>query len=134
MIRAWKKVVEEPVEEVREEVEEVKPSLEQQIEKAKETVESHREVKKEVHVKKEHVKEPVRKEEKLSEVQESTKEACEKFLHDALKTMGMEVEISSSIRSGWRFVYRDAGRAYGNSHRKTWTDFRFSSVFDKPCS
>ena len=30
VIRAWKKVVEEPVEEVREEVEEVKPSLEQQ--------------------------------------------------------------------------------------------------------
>ena len=27
-------------------------------------------------------------------------------------------------------MYRDAGRAYGNSHRKTWTDFRFSSVFD----
>lgn len=97
VIRAWKKVVEEPVEEVREEVGEVKPSLEQQIEKAKETVESHREVKKEVHVKKEHVKEPVRKEEKLSEVQESTKEACEKFLHDVLKTMGMEVEITSSI-------------------------------------
>ena len=88
VIRAWKKVVEEPVEEVREEVEEVKPSLEQQIEKAKETVESHREVKKEVHVK---------KEEKLSEVQESTKEACEKFLHDVLKTMEMEVEITSSI-------------------------------------
>ena len=97
VIRAWKKVVEEPVEEVREEVEEVKPSLEQQIEKARETVESHREVKKEVHVKKEHVKEPVRREEKLSEVQESTKEACEKFLHDVLKTMGMEVEITSSI-------------------------------------
>ena len=76
VIRAWKKVVEEPVEEVREEVEEVK---------------------KEVHVKKEHVKEPVRREEKLSEVQESTKEACEKFLHDVLKTMGMEVEITSSI-------------------------------------
>jgi len=91
VIRAWKKVVEEPVEEVREEVEEVKPSLEQQIEKARETVESHREVKKE------HVKEPVRREEKLSEVQESTKEACEKFLHDVLKTMGMEVEITSSI-------------------------------------
>ena len=97
VIRAWKKVVEEPVEEVREEVEEVKPSLEQQIEKARETVESHREVKKEVHVKKEHVKEPVRREEKLSEVQENTKEACEKFLHDVLKTMGMEVEIISSI-------------------------------------
>ena len=51
VIRAWKKVVEEPVEEVREEVEEVKPSLEQQIEKAR----------------------------------------------DVLKTMGMEVEITSSI-------------------------------------
>ena len=71
--------------------------MEQQIEKARETVESHREVKKEVHVKKKHVKEPVRREEKLSEVQESTKEACEKFLHDVLKTMGMEVEITSSI-------------------------------------
>lgn len=86
VIRAWKKAKEEPVEEVKEEVkqeekQEKKPPLEQKIEKAKKVVE-HKEVK---------------REEKLSEIQESTKEACEKFLHDVLKTMGMEVEITSSI-------------------------------------
>ena len=37
------------------------------------------------------------KEEKLSEVQPETKEACEKFLVDVLKTMGMEVKLTSSI-------------------------------------
>ena len=37
------------------------------------------------------------KEEKLSEVQPETKEACEKFLVDVLKTMGMEVTLTSSI-------------------------------------
>ncbi len=86
VIRAWKKAKEEPVEEVKEEVkqeekQEKKPPLEQKIEKAKKVVE-HKEVK---------------REENLSEIQESTKEACEKFLHDVLKTMGMEVEITSSI-------------------------------------
>ena len=56
-------------------------------------------VKEEVIVKEEApVKEEVPvKEEKLSEVQPETKEACEKFLVDVLKTMGMEVKLTSSI-------------------------------------
>ncbi len=37
------------------------------------------------------------KEEKLAEVAPETKEACEKFLVDVLKTMGMEVKLTSSI-------------------------------------
>ena len=37
------------------------------------------------------------KEEKLAEVESQTKEACEKFLHDVLKTMGMEVTLTSEI-------------------------------------
>ena len=37
------------------------------------------------------------KEEKLAEVEPQTKDACEKFLYDVLKTMGMEVSITSDI-------------------------------------
>ena len=44
----------------------------------------------------EEVSEP-EKEEKLSEVEPQTKEACEKFLYDVLKTMGMEVTITAEI-------------------------------------
>lgn len=84
VIRAWKRVVEEPVKEVKEEVPEEKVSVQQPVEEVKE-------------VKKESVKETVRREEKLSEVQDNTKEACEKFLQDVLKTMGMEVELTSTI-------------------------------------
>ena len=98
VIRAWKKVKEESVEEIRTEVQhEKKTSSEQQTEKIKSITEPHKDVKKTEPVKKEHVKEVIKREEKLSEVQENTKEACEKFLHDVLKTMGMEVEIISSI-------------------------------------
>ena len=73
---------------------EKKTSSEQQTEKIKSITEPHKDVKKTEPVKKEHVKEVIKREEKLSEVQENTKEACEKFLHDVLKTMGMEVEIT----------------------------------------
>jgi len=37
------------------------------------------------------------KEEKLAEVESQTKEACEKFLYDVLKTMDMEVTLTSEI-------------------------------------
>lgn len=37
------------------------------------------------------------KEEKLAVVEPQTKEACEKFLQDVLKSMGMEVKITSEI-------------------------------------
>ena len=38
-----------------------------------------------------------RKEEVLAEVEEGTKTACEKFLHDVLNAMGMEVELTTAI-------------------------------------
>ena len=41
--------------------------------------------------------ETVKKEEKLAEVEEQTKAACETFLLDVLKTMGMEVTLNTSI-------------------------------------
>ena len=41
--------------------------------------------------------ETLKKEEKLAEVEEQTKAACEKFLLDVLKTMGMEVTLTTSI-------------------------------------
>ena len=41
--------------------------------------------------------EALEKEEKLAEVESQTKEACEKFLRDVLKTMGMEVTLSSEV-------------------------------------
>jgi len=79
VIKAWKKTdkpvkVEKKVEKVEkiEEIEEI-----QEVEKIIEEV-------------------PV-KEEKLCEVLPETKEACEKFLYDVLKTMGMEVKLTSSI-------------------------------------
>ena len=43
------------------------------------------------------VEEAPEKEEKLAEVEPQTKEACEKFLTDVLKTMGMEVALTSEI-------------------------------------
>ena len=43
------------------------------------------------------VEEKVEKEEILAEVEPQTKEACEKFLHDVLKTMDMEVTLTSEI-------------------------------------
>ena len=45
----------------------------------------------------EEVEEVSEKEEKLAEVEPQTKEACEKFLRDVLKTMGMEVTLTSEI-------------------------------------
>ena len=42
-------------------------------------------------------KEVLGKEESLAEVEPQTKEACEKFLYDVLKTMKMEVKITSEI-------------------------------------
>ena len=86
VIKAWKKS-EKPVKEAKK----------TEVSKKEEKVESV--VKEEVIVKEEApVKEEVPvKEEKLSEVQPKTKEACEKFLVDVLKTMGMEVKLTSSI-------------------------------------
>lgn len=81
VVKAWKKEVkkEEKV------VENKKPEQSKKVEKP---VEKQEEV----------VSEPVEeKEEKLVEVESQTKEACEKFLYDVLKAMGMEVKITSEI-------------------------------------
>ena len=43
------------------------------------------------------VEEVSEKEETLAEVEPQTKEACEKFLYDVLKTMDMEVKITSEV-------------------------------------
>lgn len=106
VIKAWRKKAEEPV------VEEVKKEIKKEVPKKEH-------VKKE-HVKKEHAKkeEPVKKhhaekvkvdEQKeeasakepqvLGKVEDSTIKACEIFLQDVLKAMGMEVKITSSIDS-----------------------------------
>lgn len=107
VIKAWRKKVEESV------VEEVKKEV------PKKEVEKKEHVKKE-HVKKEHVKkeepvkkhhaekvnveeqkeeDPVKEPQVLGKVEDSTIKACEIFLQDVLKAMGMEVKITSSIDS-----------------------------------
>ena len=67
VITAWKKVEEKPVE-----VKEVKETPVEEVEVPE-------------------------KEEKLAEVEPQTKEACEKFLTDVLKSMDMEVKLTSEI-------------------------------------
>lgn len=85
VIRAWKKVVktEEKVEE----------KIEEKIEKPVVV----KEVKKAVAPKTEKKEKVVKTEEKLAEVKEETKAACETFLKDVLKTMGMEVTLTTTI-------------------------------------
>lgn len=78
VIKAWRKV-ETPV------VEEIKEEIKQEIREEKELVEKKVE---EEHRSKEH---------KLGAVENTTITACETFLHDVLKTMGMEVEITSQV-------------------------------------
>lgn len=82
VIKAWKKV-ETP------EVEEIKEEIKQEIEKEKEFTIEEKVV--EEHLVKE------QKEHKLGAVENTTVLACEAFLQDVLKTMGMEVEIISHI-------------------------------------
>ena len=83
VIKAWKKNDNKKVEkaakkEAKKEVKEVKPEVKSKVEP-------------------EIVEETPVKEEKLVEVASETKEACEKFLMDVLKTMGMEVKLTSTI-------------------------------------
>ena len=105
VIKAWKK--EDEQEAPKKEISK-KEASQKEVEK-KETAKAPKKenvkkeaVKKEVfekEVKEEAATEPVvnKKEEKLVEVTDETKEACEKFLYDVLKTMDMEVKITSSI-------------------------------------
>ena len=104
VIKAWKKVEKPEVskEEIKKEVKKETKEIKKEV--VKEAKEIKKEVKKETKkvqpqkVEKEVEKEEIPvKEEKLSEVLPETKEACEKFLFDVLKTMGMEVKLTSSI-------------------------------------
>ena len=104
VIKAWKKVEKPEVskEEIKKEVKKETKEIKKEV--VKEAKEIKKEVKKETKkvqpqkVEKEVEKEEVPvKEEKLSEILPETKEACEKFLFDVLKTMGMEVKLTSSV-------------------------------------
>ena len=87
VITAWKKVEEKPKKEKKAEKKpEKKVEKEVVVEEVKETPK--------VEEKKAEVPE---KEEKLAEVEPQTKEACEKFLKDVLKSMDMEVTLTSVI-------------------------------------
>ncbi|MBQ8804079.1 MAG: protein jag [Tyzzerella sp.] len=94
VIRAWKK--EEQKVAPKKEVKKEAPKKVEKVEKpAKvEKVEKIEKVEK-VEVKVE--EEAPAKEEKLAEVLPETTAACEKFLHDVLKTMDMEVKLTSTI-------------------------------------
>ena len=81
VITAWKKVKEKPKKEKK-----VEEKVEKKPVEVKETPE--------VTVDEVEVTE---KEEKLAEVEPQTKEACEKFLTDVLKSMDMEVKLTSEI-------------------------------------
>lgn len=102
VIRAWKKAEEVEIMEPKVKPE-VKKEVKKEIKKEVPKKEFKKEVKKEAPKKVEKVeKEPVvevapAKEEKLAEVLPETTAACEKFLHDVLKTMGMEVTLTSGI-------------------------------------
>ena len=87
VIKAWKK------QEKKENKKEVKKEAKKVVEKPKQE-----EVKEEaIPVVEESNEEVAETEEKLAEVEPQTKEACEKFLTDVLKTMGMEVTLTSEI-------------------------------------
>jgi spoIIIJ-associated protein len=87
VIKAWKK------QEKKENKKEVKKEAKKVVEEPKQE-----EVKEEaIPVVEESNEEVAETEEKLAEVEPQTKEACEKFLTDVLKTMGMEVTLISEI-------------------------------------
>ena len=87
VIKAWKK------QEKKENKKEVKKEAKKVVEEPKKE-----EVKEEaIPVVEESNEEVAETEEKLAEVEPQTKEACEKFLTDVLKTMGMEVALTSEI-------------------------------------
>jgi len=80
VINAWKKVDEKNKKEKKVEV---KPIVTEEIKEVAEVNEK--------------IEEIPEKEEKLAEVEPQTKEACEKFLKDVLKSMDMEVILTSEI-------------------------------------
>ena len=90
VITAWKKVEEKPKKEKK-----VEKKPEKKVEKVEEKSVEVKEEKKVIEVSEE--VEVTEKEEKLAEVEPQTKEACEKFLKDVLKSMDMEVTLTSEI-------------------------------------
>ena len=87
VIDVWKKSEAKPnkKEKVKEEVKEVKEvKVEEKIEVEEKVEEIAEEVNEE-------------KVEKLAEIEPQTKEACEKFLKDVLKSMGMEVVLTTEV-------------------------------------
>ena len=102
VIKAWKKEEhkEAPKKEVsKKETPKKENAKKETVKKEAPKKESPKKEVSEKEVKEEVSTEPVvaKKEEKLVEVTSETKEACEKFLYDVLKTMGMEVKITSDI-------------------------------------
>lgn len=100
VVKVWKKKVEEPV------VEEPKKEIQKEVPKKEFVKKEH--VKKEAPAKKHHaekvkVEEPKKEEtpkkepQVLGKVEDKTIKACEVFLQDVLKAMGMEVKITSTI-------------------------------------
>ncbi len=89
VITAWKKVEEKPKKEKKSE-KKVEKKVEEKVEEKPVEVKEVKETP-EVEV------EVTEKEEKLAEVEPQTKEACEKFLTDVLKSMDMEVKLTSKI-------------------------------------
>lgn len=86
VIKAWKKV------ENKENKKEAPKKVEKKEEPKQEEVKAEA-----ISVVEELNKEVAETGEKLAEVEPQTKEACEKFLTDVLKTMGMEVTLTSEI-------------------------------------
>ena len=92
VITAWKKIEEKPKKEKK-----VEKKSEKKVEKKTEVKPVVTEKIKEVAEVKEEIDQVSEKEEKLAEVESQTKEACEKFLKDVLKSMDMEVTLTSEI-------------------------------------
>ena len=84
VITAWKKVEEKPKKEKKTE-----KKIEKKVEEKPVEIKEVKEATEEIEV--------PEKEEKLAEVEPQTKEACEKFLKDVLKSMDMEVTLTSEI-------------------------------------
>ena len=93
VIKAWKKEDKPAKKEVKKEIKKEEPKKEAP---KKETPKKENVVKEEPEAPVSEDVAPV-KEEKVAEVAPETKEACEKFLYDVLKTMDMEVKLTSSI-------------------------------------
>jgi len=88
VITAWKKVEEKPKKEKKSE-KKIDKKVEKKVEEKPVEIKEVKEIQEEVEVSE--------KEEKLAEVEPQTKEACEKFLTDVLKSMDMEVKLTSEI-------------------------------------